>query len=104
MSRAGGAAAALSATGAALLVAGGLAVGVLAPQPLGGPLGTAAAAVDVPVPAAGAALVCPGAPVAPVAATGTAGTTGTTGGRRGAAPPPRRARPRACSWPAAARR
>lgn len=79
MSRAGGAAAVLSATGAALLVAGGLAVAALAPQPAAG-LGTVAAAVDVPVPAAGAALVCPGAPVAMTGAAG--GTSGTA--RRGA--------------------
>jgi len=81
VSRAGGAAALLSATGAALLVAGGLAVTALAPQPAAGAPGTVVAtAVDVPVPAAGAVLVCPGAPVTPLAESGAAGGTG----RRGA--------------------
>ncbi|TNM68731.1 hypothetical protein FHN55_05810 [Streptomyces sp. NP160] len=79
MSRAGRAAAALSAVGAAALVAGGLALGaVAAPGGAASPAagGSSPAAVAVPVPASGAQLVCPGAPV-PV--------TGADGGRRGSA-------------------
>lgn len=84
MSRAGRAAAALSALGAAALVAGGLALGAVA-APVGGAAGAPGAAptgrggaVGVPVPASGAQLVCPGAPV-PV-------TGGEAGARRGTPP------------------
>jgi hypothetical protein len=94
VSRAGRAAAALSALGAAALVAGGLALGaVAAPAGSASSAGPAATPVDVPVPAAGAELVCPGAPVpvtgaeggarrsgdAPATATGTAGLVVATG-------------------------
>ncbi|PWJ53074.1 hypothetical protein SAMN06264364_11592 [Quadrisphaera granulorum] len=69
MSIFGRTAGALSAVGAVALVAGGLALGAVAAPgsqvgPEGAP-GAQAAAVDVAVPASGAQLVCPGAPVLP---------------------------------------
>ncbi len=79
------AAALLSATGAAALVAAGLALGALpstaaAPGAAAAEAGAAAAAaVDVPVPASGASLACPGGPVT------AAGTGGSAAAARAAA-------------------
>lgn len=85
MSRAGRVAAALSGLGAAALVAGGLALGAVA-APSGAPGGGQRnSAVEVPVPASGAQLVCPGAPVPVTGAEGGVRRSSTPGAASSAA-------------------